>query len=381
MENKNYLKNYKEYVKKYNMVGSNVIYLYNNGYIENVCSGYADLETNKETDEKGIYRIASISKVIVAIGLLKLYDKGLIDLDEDISKYLGFIVRNPKYPNDKITLRMVLTQTSSIIDDGAFVDGVYKGYDGSNCTDDYIELEDLLTPGSERFYKGYSEYKPGSTFIYSNLGCGILACIIERITGKYFPEYIKEELLHLLGIESGFRLEDIKDIENLVTHYRYEDNKFVRHRYYETFKKVQCLKYPIGQNFRGVAGGLYISAYNLSKIMKMLMNKGVYENIRILNEETVKEMETVQWQLKEGDVITDPTYHKKGLQMIIMDDFTEKPLKGHFGNAYGLRSFMLYNENGGIIFLCNGANFITDEEHMTVLQKDIIEYLVKTVNL
>lgn len=381
MENKNYLKNYKEYVKKYNMVGSNVIYLDNHGYIENVCSGYADLETNKETDEKSIYRIASISKVVVAIGLLKLYDKGLVDLDEDISKYLGFTVRNPKYPNDKITLRMVLTQTSSIIDDGAFVDGVYKGYDGSNCTDDYIELEDLLTPGSERFYKGYSEYKPGSTFIYSNLGCGILACVIERITGKYFPEYIKEELLHPLGIESGFRLEDIKDIENLVTHYRYEDNKFVRHRYYETFKKVQCLKYPIGQNFRGVAGGLYISAYNLSKIMKMLMNKGVYENIRILNEETVKEMETVQWQLKEGDVITDPTYHKKGLQMIIMDDFTEKPLKGHFGNAYGLRSFMLYNENGGIIFLCNGANFITDEEHMTVLQKDIIEYLVKTVNL
>ena len=45
--------------------------------------------------------------------------------------------------------------------------------------------------------------------------------------------------------------------------------------------------------------------------------KGVYENIRILKEETVKEMEAVQWELKEGDVITDPTYHKKGLQMIL----------------------------------------------------------------
>ena len=378
---KNTLNGYKEFVSKFNMVGSNVLFMDKDGYTENVCTGYSDIESNKETDTHGIYRIASISKVIVAIGLLKLYDKGLVDLDEDISKYLGFKVLNPKYPNDLITLRMVMTQTSSITDDGAFIDGVYKGYDGSNSCDDYITLEDLLTPGSDRFYKGYSDYKPGSTFIYSNLGCGILACVIERITGKYFPEYIKEELLHPLGIYSGFRLEDIKDIENLVTHYRFENGKFIKHRYYETFKKVQCLKYPIGQNYRGVAGGLYISAQNLSKIMKMLMNKGLYENIRILKEETVKEMEAVQWELKEGDVITDPTYHKKGLQMIIMDDFTENPLIGHFGNAYGLRSFMLYNENGGIIFLCNGADFITDEEHMTTLQKEVIEFLVDKTNL
>ena len=378
---KNILNGYKEFVSKFNMVGSNVLFMDKDGYTENVCTGYSDIESNKETDTHGIYRIASISKVIVAIGLLKLYDKGLVDLDEDISKYLGFKVMNPKYPNDLITLRMVMTQTSSITDDGAFIDGVYKGYDGSNSCDDYITLEDLLTPGSDRFYKGYSDYKPGSTFIYSNLGCGILACVIERITGKYFPEYIKEELLHPLGIYSGFRLEDIKDIENLVTHYRFENGKFIKHRYYETFKKVQCLKYPIGQNYRGVAGGLYISAQNLSKIMKMLMNKGLYENIRILKEETVKEMEAVQWELKEGDLITDPTYNKKGLQMIIMDDFTEKPLIGHFGNAYGLRSFMLYNENGGIIFLCNGADFITDEEHMTTLQKEVIEFLVDKTNL
>ena len=106
--------------------------------------------------------------------------------------------------------------------------------------------------------------------------------------------------------------------------------------------------------------------------MMMLMNKGKYLNIRVLEEATVIEMEKVQW---EGHP-QDPTYKKKGLQMIIMDEFTKSPLKGHFGNAYGLRSFMLYNDNGGIIFLCNGANFITDEEHMTTLQRKVIEFLV-----
>ena len=374
---KKLLNEYQSFVSQFEMVGSNVVYLSKDGYLEQTNSGNSYLEGLKPLNDNSIYRIASISKVIVAIGVLKLYDKGLVDLDEDISKYLGFVVRNPKFPDDKITLRMVMTQTSSIIDDGKLVDGVWKGYDGSNCTDDYIELKDLLTPGSPRFNVGYSDYKPGTNFIYSNLGCGILACVCEKITNKYFPEYIKEELLHPLGIYSGFRLEDLKYPENLVGHYYYIDGKFKLNRDYDSFKRVQCLKYPLGDNFRGVAGGLYISAYDLSKIMSMLMHKGIYEGVRILKEETVAEMEKVQW---EGTP-TDPTYKKKGLQMIIMDEFTDKPLKGHFGNAYGLRSFMLYNENGGIIFLCNGANFITDEEHMTILQEKVIKFLVEKTNL
>lgn len=373
---KKILEGYEQFISQFEMVGSNVVFLRNDGYVETVSTGYKSLETKELSNQTSIYRIASISKIIVAIGLLKLYEQGLVDLDEDIATYLGFEVRNPKFPDVKITLRMVLTQTSSINDDAKFEDGIWKGYIGSNCTDDYIELKDLLTPGSKRFYGGYTDFKPGTTFVYSNLGCGILACVCEKITGIYFPEYIKQVLLHPLGIYSGFRLEDIKDINNLVNHYTY-DGKFNLYRDFESFKENQCLIYPLGENYRGVAGGLYISAIDLSKIMQMLMNKGEYKGVRILSEETVIEMEKVQW---EG-VPTDPTYRKKGLQLIIMDQFTEKPLKGHFGNAYGLRSFLLYNDNGGIIFLCNGANFITDEDHMTILQEKVIKFLVEKTNI
>lgn len=374
---KTVLDEYKDFVSKYEMVGSNVLYVSKDGYLENVTTGYSDIDSATETSVKSIYRVASISKVIVAIGVLKLYEKGLVDLDEDISHYLGIKIRNPKFPDVPITIRMLMTQTSSIIDDGDFEGGVHRGYDGSNCTDDYISIEELVNPESKRYCKGFSDYEPGTNFIYSNFGCGILACICEKFTGKYFTDYIKEELLLPLGIKSGFRLEDIEEIEHLVSHYKYKNKKFHLYRNYESFKSVQCLRYPIGQNFRGVAGGLYISAYDLSKIMRMLMHKGIYEDVRILEEETVEEMEKVQW---EG-YPTDPTYHKKGLQMIIMHNFTTSPLRGHFGNAYGLRSFMLYNDNGGIIFLCNGANFINDVEHMTILQEEVIKFLVEKTNL
>lgn len=372
-----YLKGYNEFIKQFEMVGSNVVYLSHDNHFEQVSTGFSSLENNILTNSNSIYRIASISKVVVAIGVLKLVDEKMLDLDEDISNYLGFDVRNPYHPEDIITIRHLMTQTSSISDEGGFIDGIYKGYDGANSTDDFIKIFDLLNPNSKHYYKTFTKSKPGEDFLYSNFGCGILACIIEKVTGIYFPKYIKDVLLKPLGIYSGFRVEDLKYPENLVSHYLYENGKFVLYRDYDSFKKVQCLKYPLGENYRGVAGGLYISAYDLSKIMKMLMNKGLFENTRILKEETVVEMEKVQWR----GMPLDPTYKQKGLQMIIMDEFTNKPLKGHFGNAYGLRSFMLYNELGGIIFLCNGANFITDEEHMTTLQRKIIEFLVKEIQL
>lgn len=372
-----YLNNYEDFIKQFEMVGSNVVYLKNDGYLENVSTGFSSFENSIKSTDNTIYRIASISKIIVAIGLLKLYEQGLVDIDEDISNIFGFQIHNPKFPNDKITLRMIMTQTSSIVDDGGFINGVYKGYDGSNSTDDFIKIEDLLTPSSKHFGVGFSNYKPGSNFIYSNFGCGLLACACEIITGKYFTDYIKECLLLPLEIYSGFRLEDLKYPNNLASHYLYDNKKFILYRDYDKFKKVQCLRYPLGQNYRGVAGGLYITAKDLAKIMEMLMHKGLYKNIRILKEETVKEMEKTQWEGKP----LDPTYKKKGLQLIIMDEFTTDPLKGHFGNAYGLRSFMLYNQNGGMIFLCNGANFITDEEHMTIVQEKIIKYLVKELEL
>lgn len=366
MENK-YGQLYKEFISKYEMVGSTSIICNKDGIIESGVYGYMNREKEIPTSENldTIYRIASISKVIVALGVLLLVDEKKVDLDEDISKYLGFKVRNPYFADEVITLKHVMTQTSSICD---------RVYDVVNSDDDpYVSLEDLLYNKDSKYYTKdtFLKTKPGKVFEYSNFGCGLLACVVERMTGEYFPEYIINHLLKPLGINSGFRVEHLEDSKNLATHYNYYNEKFYPYRDLESFSKVQTPKYKIGDNFRGVAGGLYISGANLSKIMIMLMNNGVYEGKRYFSEEVMKEMKKVHW---EG-IPTDPTYRKKGLQMIIMDQFTEKPLIGHFGNAYGLRSFMLFNEDYGYIFLCNGANFINDVEHMTILQEDVIKFM------
>ena len=62
------------------------------------------------------FRVASISKVFTATGYMQLVEEGKINLDEDVSRYLGFTLRNPSYPNKAITSRMLLSHTSSIRD-------------------------------------------------------------------------------------------------------------------------------------------------------------------------------------------------------------------------------------------------------------------------
>ena len=74
-------KEYNEFIKQFELVGSNVLFLRKDGYVETVSTGHASLENNILSHPNSIYRIASISKVIVAVGLLKLYEKGLVDLD------------------------------------------------------------------------------------------------------------------------------------------------------------------------------------------------------------------------------------------------------------------------------------------------------------
>lgn len=74
----------------------------------------ADPANNLPLELDSRYRTASISKTFAAIGAMRLVEQGTLDLDRDVSDYLGFTLRNPNYPDQAITTRMLLSHTSSI---------------------------------------------------------------------------------------------------------------------------------------------------------------------------------------------------------------------------------------------------------------------------
>lgn len=361
-------------LKDYKYAGLNVLTSSKDYDIKVNCFGYADLDTKKPLTKDTIFRIASVSKVIVALCIMKLVEEKKLDIYEDVSKYLGFKLRNPNFPDKKITLEMIMTQTSSL-NDG--YENPERGYDAANSTLEFVSLEEMLSKPGTKFYTTdtFLNCEPGSRWQYSNLGCGVLACIIEKVTNEYFTDYVRRVLLKPLGIDGSFRVEDIENKDLIATLYYQDNNELVKSRDLPIYIERQNPRYPLGNNFRLVAGGLFISIENLAKIMELMMHKGTYKDFKFLEPATIDLMEQVHW---EG-ISPDPSYKKKGLQLNLIDGYTKETLKGHFGNAYGLRSYMLYTRDYGYIYISNGAVYPDiDLDHQVELQDKVLKAQIKS---
>src|SRR5690606_3223998 len=87
-----------------------------NGVTDIRVEGLADVATGRKVTAGDPVRIASISKLVTAIGVMRLVEAGKLDLDADVSAYLGWELRNPSFPDQPITLRLLLSHRSSLTD-------------------------------------------------------------------------------------------------------------------------------------------------------------------------------------------------------------------------------------------------------------------------
>lgn len=350
---------FNEICKDENLVGANIVVADTNNILELASYGLQDIDEKTPSTENTIYRIASISKTIGSIGLMQLYEKGLIDLDEDISTYLGFKVVNPNYPNDKITVKMLTMQTSSIQDgyddENPDYDDIIKGYNGINGTYLDVSLKTLLTDKTSEYYTNltFGNYKPGTRFCYSNFGCGIMACIIEKVSGELYVDYMENHVFKPLGLNASFKAGRLDHQENIATMY-YRNSCGLRRVKKDGFVNSGLPVFPLGNNYRGPAGGLFITMKDLSILMRVFLNYGTYNGVKILKRETVEEMYQITW---EGYPKNDD-YRAKGLQMKVIRNVDCFTLRGHTGGAYGVRSYMFFNlkHKIGACFITNGID-------------------------
>lgn len=103
-------------MKKFDVVGFSVAVVKKGEIVYKHSFGLKDVESNTALTENSLFRIASISKSFSATSIMQLVEAGKLSLDDDFSKLVGFKVRNPKYPEKVITLKMVLSHTSSLND-------------------------------------------------------------------------------------------------------------------------------------------------------------------------------------------------------------------------------------------------------------------------
>jgi CubicO group peptidase (beta-lactamase class C family) len=333
----------------------------------------------KPVDANTLFRIASISKMMTTLGLMRLAEEGKVDLDADVSGYLGFTLRNPHFPDQAIALRHLLTHTASLRDEAGYSWGVDTA------------LKDVFNPGSRLYGEGRmwaANAGPGAYFTYCNLGWGVIGTIMEKVTGERFDRLMRRLLVEPLGLHAGYNPSELPaaDVANIATLYRKrtvdtevwdangpwiaQADDYSRN---PPSPPPGIERYVIGANATPFSptGGLRISAHDMGVLMRMLMNGGVHDGKRILQQATLDRMFSRQWTFDgkggNGDSL-DGLFNCWGLgnEQFPDDPATRTRLVegggfaalGHLGDAYGLMSVFaadLKNRNG-MVALVGGTS-------------------------
>jgi CubicO group peptidase (beta-lactamase class C family) len=152
--------------------------------------GEADRLTRRMVTADDPVRIASISKLVTALGVLRLVDTGKLNLDRDVSDYLGYRLRNPSFPDNVITLRLLLSHQSSLLD------GIDRYIIPLGETLQQRLTEPALWDGA---------HAPGSGwFHYTNLNFPVVASVMERVTGERFDHLTQRLVLRPLRLDACF---------------------------------------------------------------------------------------------------------------------------------------------------------------------------------
>ena len=171
-------------------LGACVVLRRPSGGHETFCYGRARLLGRAPVTEETCFRVASVSKLVMTFGALALVERGTLNLDKDLSVYLGYPVRHPRFPDAPVTLRMLLTHTAAIRDEGNYgTRGMQKG-----CA-----LRELLENA-----ENWLDARPGETFHYSNLGAGVAGVAMERAANRPFDELMQELVFAPLSIRASY---------------------------------------------------------------------------------------------------------------------------------------------------------------------------------
>jgi len=338
-----------------------------NGDIASFADGIADPQSGRRVTIDDPVRVASVSKMVTAIGVMKLVDEGKLDLSSDVSRWLGWPLRNPNFPDRTISLSMLLAHTGSV-----------REHD-----DDYvIPLGGSLRQVMADPRNWDAQHGPGDNyFAYVNLNYPIVGSIVEMVTGERFDIWMRREVLEPMKLDACYNWPTCSDsVVARAVELDTPDGKPVKDDLHgrrpdcPVFVKegtpCDLRLWHLGENGSLFApqGGLRISARGLARIGRMLLNRGTLDGVRILSPHAVDSLLTQTWHFNGSNGATDGgfycsagngTHQLPNRQPGCADDMGSggAVLTGHAGDAYGMKSGLWIDpERGrGIAYFVTGV--------------------------
>lgn len=324
---------------------------------------------NDETPLKDgdIFRIASISKSFTTTTLMKLVEEGKVSLDDEVSSLTGFPVQNPQFPETPITVKMLLSHSSSL-----------------NDSQGYFTLNALNPATNPDYAKCYNNYEPGTAYEYCNFGFNTIGTIIEKLSGVRFDQYVREVVILPLNLTASFNVDDLPGA-TFVPLSHPDTTGFaatgkigftISEGVYNSIAARLDTAYIMGYTtpMFSPTGGMKTSARDLARYMIMHMNYGIdpASGVRIISEDNSKLMQTPA--IPTGDeggyglALTRTTNLIKGETMV-----------GHTGSAYGLYSAMYFEpeKKFGIVMMTNGTtpDYATYVNGYAPVQREVVNIL------
>jgi CubicO group peptidase (beta-lactamase class C family) len=339
-------------------------------------------EHDRELTADSLMRVASISKTLSTIVALQLVEEGKLELDRDVSEYLGWQLRNPHYPDRAITLRHLLSHVSSIRDAGESYIVRYPR-----------ALREVFDPRDPDFGERFQiaeedrDRGPGEFFEYCNLNYGVVGTVLESVTGVRFDQLMKQRFFEPLKLRGGFNVSGLSgaDQQILATLYRKRNRENVWNPEGPWFAQVDDLsdgiptalpedaEYVPGTNGAQFSpqGGARVSLRGLETLAMLFAGNGSVGRVRLLSPASMDELRREVWRYDPAtENIEEYTGNLNawatGIRMVTSETAGDRLFPGddrrwygHFGEAYGLLAGVWADpETGdGLIFALTGTAF------------------------
>jgi CubicO group peptidase (beta-lactamase class C family) len=320
---------------------------------QTAAGGVADLASGRLMTVDDPARIASVSKLVVGIAVMRLVEAGKLDLDADVSQVLGHRLRNPAFPDNAITLRLLLSHRSSLTDN---IDYVLP-----------LDADMLAVLDDPKAWD--ADHAPGTWFHYTNFNFPVIASVMEKATGERFDLLMQRLVLEPLGIEACYNWASCSPERAARAVVQYREHKptkdepaSIRACPVTPAKDGSCdlslWKPGVNGAIFAPQGGLRISARDLAKIGQLLLGEGKLGKVRLLKAKSVRTLLAPEWTFDGSN-----GEHQNGFlcryglatqtlatkQESCRDDpFGDgRERVGHSGDAYGLKAGLWIDRERG----------------------------------
>jgi CubicO group peptidase (beta-lactamase class C family) len=281
--------------------------------------GLASIEDGRAVEpETAVFRIGSISKIIVAVAVMQLVERGQLDLQADVNSYLhAFQVENPF--RQPLTLEHLLTHTGGIQD---------PPYESQTDPSARLPLEQGLAQGL-----GAVLTAPGKRFLYSSYGYGLAAYMVEEVSGLPFDEYTRQHIFQPLGMDNTDYLLSPPSPEGMTMGYASVDAAFVAQ--------------PLDWDDDYPGGSIVSTAPDMAVLLTVLLGDGCSGDACVLEAATLADMQSARVRISSGSM-------HQGLGLV-RGQVEGQTVLGHSGAIRGFAAIldMFPDHNAGYFFAFN----------------------------